>query len=145
MSNARYLAGKEGILDGSINLNTGVIKAVLVRGYAPTIGSSTDRYVSDVTAAGGELVGTPQTLGSKTFTNGVFDAADVTFPSVTAGSACTRLLIYQASANTGGADVASNAQRLIALIDTATNLPVTPAGTDIPVAWDNGANKIFAA
>jgi len=32
---------------------------------------------------------------------------------------------------------------LIAFIDTATNLPVTPNGGDIIVAWDNGANKIF--
>lgn len=32
---------------------------------------------------------------------------------------------------------------LIAFIDTATGLPVTPNGGDITVAWDSGANKIF--
>ncbi|GAI46620.1 unnamed protein product, partial [marine sediment metagenome] len=32
---------------------------------------------------------------------------------------------------------------LIALIDTATGLPVTPNDGDITIAWDNGANKIF--
>jgi hypothetical protein len=32
---------------------------------------------------------------------------------------------------------------LIAYIDTATGLPVTPNGGDITVTWDNGSNKIF--
>lgn len=32
---------------------------------------------------------------------------------------------------------------LIAYIDTATGLPVTPNGGDITIAWDSGANKIF--
>ena len=32
---------------------------------------------------------------------------------------------------------------LIAYIDTATGLPITPNGGDIIVNWDNGANKIF--
>ena len=33
--------------------------------------------------------------------------------------------------------------RLIANIDAATGLPVTPNGTDITVQWDSGANRIF--
>ena len=32
---------------------------------------------------------------------------------------------------------------LIAYIDTATGLPITPNGGDIIVTWDNGINKIF--
>jgi hypothetical protein len=32
---------------------------------------------------------------------------------------------------------------LIAYIDTATGLPVTPNGGDITIAWDSGANRIF--
>ena len=32
---------------------------------------------------------------------------------------------------------------LIAYIDTATGLPITPNGGDIIVTWDNGVNKIF--
>jgi len=32
---------------------------------------------------------------------------------------------------------------LIAYIDTATGLAVTPNGGDITIAWDSGANKIF--
>ena len=41
------------------------------------------------------------------------------------------------------ADVAASAQRLIAYIDTGTNLPITPNGGDVTVAWDSGANRIF--
>jgi len=33
--------------------------------------------------------------------------------------------------------------RLIANIDTATGLPVTPNGGDITVVFDAGANRIF--
>jgi len=32
---------------------------------------------------------------------------------------------------------------LIANINSATGLPVTPNGGDIIVQWDNGSNKIF--
>ena len=32
---------------------------------------------------------------------------------------------------------------LIAFIDTATGLPITPNGGDIIVTWDNGPNKLF--
>ena len=39
--------------------------------------------------------------------------------------------------------MAAAAQRVIAFIDTATGLPVTPNGGDITITWDNGANKIF--
>ena len=31
---------------------------------------------------------------------------------------------------------------LVAYIDTATGLPITTNGAGIPIAWDNGANKI---
>jgi hypothetical protein len=73
--------------------------------------------------------------GRKTVTNGVADAADVTFIAVTAGAAIPALIVFQSSANTGGADVATTAQRLIAYIDTATGLPVTPNGQNITVSF----------
>jgi hypothetical protein len=99
--------------------------------------------VSDFTGAGGTLHATSAALGTKSVTDGVADAADVTFTAVTANATGHTLLVFQASAVGGGADVAASAQRLIAWIDTGTNLPVTPNGGDITVAWDNGANKIF--
>ena len=35
------------------------------------------------------------------------------------------------------------AKDLVAYIDGATGLPVTPNTGDIGIAWDSGANKIF--
>lgn len=140
MANALFDAGREGFLDGTIDWDTAVIKVALVRGYTF---SAAHKFVSDVTGASGVLAATSSALASKTVTAGVADAADITFSAVASNASNHSLLIYQASAVTGGADVAATAQRLIGWIDTATNLPAVPNGGDITVAWDNGANKIF--
>lgn len=97
----------------------------------------------DTIGASGQ-VSTSAALASVTKTNGILDGADSVFTAVSnAGAPVQGVLLYQASAVTGGADVAASAQRCIAWIDTATGLPVTPNGGDITVAWDNGTNKIF--
>lgn len=140
MANALYPLAREGFLAGEIDWDTAVIKAVLVRSYTY---AGTHKFVSDVTGASGVLHGTPQTLASKTVTQGTADAADITFSAVASNASGHSVLVYQASAVTGGADVAATAQRVIAYYDTGTNLPVTPNGGDVTIAWDNGANKIF--
>lgn len=140
MANVLFDPGREGFLDGTIDWDTAVIKAILIRGYTF---SAAHKFVSDATTAGATLVATSAALSTKTVTNGIADAADITWPTVTTGAACPEILIVQSSAVTGGADVAASAQRLIARIDTATGLPVTPNGGDISVTWDNGTNKIF--
>jgi hypothetical protein len=141
MANALFDLGREGFLAGEIDWNTAVIKAALVRGYTPNL--TTHKFVSDVTGAGGTLVATSAALTSPTVTAGVADAADVTFATVGAGAAIQHLLIFQSSAVGGGGDVAASAQRVIALIDTATGLPVTPNGGDISVVFSSGADRIF--
>jgi hypothetical protein len=74
-------------------------------------------------------------IGSKTFTNGVFDGADVTFTAVT-GNSAEALIIY---IDTGTAGTSP----LVAFIDTGvTGLPVTPNGGNIAVTWN--ATGIFA-
>ncbi len=130
--------GREGFLAGEIDWDTAVIKVVLGRGYTF---NAAHKFISDLT--GHTAVATSAALGTKTVTSGVADAADFTYTAVAAGAACPYLIIYQASAVTGGADVAATAQRLIAYIDNATGLPVTPNGGDISVAFDNGVNRIF--
>lgn len=140
MASALFDPGREGFLDGSIDWDTAVIKAALVRGYTF---NSTHKFVSDVTGAGGTLVATSAALTSKTVASGVADAADVTFSSVAAGAAIPALIIFQSSAVTGGADVAATLQRLVAYLDTATGLPVTPNGQNINIVFDNGSNRIF--
>lgn len=139
MANALFDAGREGFLAGEIDWDTAVIKIALVRGYTF---NAAHKFVSDVTATG-TLAATSAALSSKTVTNGVADAADVTFSAVASNGSNHSLLIFQSSAVTGGADVASSAQRLIAWIDTATNLPAVPNGGDIAINFDNGSNKIF--
>ncbi len=68
---------------------------------------------------------------------GVCDAEDVTLTAVPgAAGQCDYICIFKDT----GVDATSP---LVALIDTATGLPVTPNGGDITVQWDNGANKIF--
>lgn len=133
MANALYDKGREGFLDGSIDWDTDDIRIILVDAADYTVNLATDDFLDDV-AAGGR-VAVSGALGSKTVTAGVADAADVTFTSVT-GDVSEAIVIYKHT----GTDATS---RLIAYIDTATGLPVTPNGGNITVAWDNGANKIF--
>jgi hypothetical protein len=132
MANALYPKWKEQLLQftANNNLSAGTVKVALVAaGYAY---SSTDQFYSSVSAS---AVGTPQTIGSKTFTNGVFDGADVTYTAVT-GSQVVSLVIY---VDTGVAATSP----LVAFLDTSiTNLPVTPNGGDITITWN--ASGIFA-
>lgn len=146
MANALYDPGREGILDDTISMSVGVIKVFLVRltaGGAPVF-SAAHKFMSDVTATH-TIAATSAALSSKTFTNGIFDAADfaTAFSSVAANANNHVLILAQASAVTGGSDVAASAQRLVSWLDTGTNLPVVPNGGDIGITWDNGANKIF--
>jgi hypothetical protein len=140
VANALYDPGREGFLAAEIDWDTAVIKVALVRGASFT---ASHKFVSDFTGAGGTLHATSAALSSKSVTSGIADAADVTLSAVAANASAHSLIIFQSSAVGGGADVAATAQRLIAWIDTGTNLPVTPNGGDITIAWDNGANKIF--
>ncbi|MBF0140068.1 MAG: hypothetical protein HQL74_07295 [Magnetococcales bacterium] len=88
--------------------------------------------LADITA--GARIAT-STLGSKTTTFGVFDAADVTFTSVT-GDTSEALIIYK---DTG----TENTSKLILFVGTATGLPVTPSGGDVDVVWSSGQDRIF--
>jgi hypothetical protein len=142
MANALYDPGREGFLLAEIDWDTAVIKSSLTRSGSFT---ASHKFVNDFTTAGGSLVVTSSALTSKTGTSGIADAADVTFTAVSAGAALTAVLLFQASAVTGGADVAASAQRLIAWLDTTGSgaFSITPNGGDITIVWDNGTNKIF--
>jgi len=109
-----FANGRLGLGTGLIDLDTAVIKAALVRGYTY---NAAHTFVSDLTGAGGTLVATSGALTTPSFADGVMDFDDPTFTSVGAGAAITALLIFQASAVTGGADVAASAQRLVAILD----------------------------
>lgn len=130
MASGLYTKGKEALLNGTINLESDTIKVAMVDTGAYTVDLANHDFYNDVSG----VVGTPQTLGSKTFTNGVFDAADVTFTAVT-GNSVEALVIYE---DTGSSATSS----LLVYIDSGTNLPVTPNGGDITIQWN--ASGIFS-
>lgn len=133
MANSLYDKGREGFLDGSIDWDTDNIKATLVDNADYIVNLATHDFYDDVTVVG--RVATSGNLASKTVTAGVADAADITWTAVS-GDVSESIVIWKDS----GVEATS---RLIAYIDTATGLPVTPNGGNISCAWDNGANKIF--
>lgn len=137
MANAIYPKYKEGLITGAANcaLNgsgtTGVYAALYDTGARAY--NAADTFYSDISAA---IVGTPVEIGTvKSYTNGVFDGADVTFTAVSGASAeAIAIYVQNAGANT--------TWRLVAFLDTnITNLPVTPNGGNISVTWN--ASGIF--
>jgi len=127
MANARYDSWAQSLLDSSCpNLSTANIKVVLVDTADYTF-SQTHTDLDDVAA--GARVATSGNLGSKTITNGTFDAADVTFTSVS-GDVSEALIVYVDSGT-------ESTSTLLVYIDTGvTGLPVTPNGGDITVTWN---------
>jgi hypothetical protein len=140
MTNAAYTPFKEGILGADFDLTVAGIQCMLVRGYTF---SAAHQFVSDVTGAGGTINGTSANLANPTIAGGVFDADDTSI-ATTASASNHVLILFQATAVTGGAPVAPTAQRLIFFYDVGTNLPIQPGTGTITVAWSNGSAKIFA-
>ena len=132
MANALYPKAKEAFLGAQIDMSSNTIVIALIDTGEYSY-SSSDQFWSDVPEA---AIISSQTLSNKTTANGVFDADDVTFTSVT-GANAEALILYQ---NTGS----SSTSRLIAYIDSATGLPILPNGGDITVVFSSGASKIFS-
>jgi hypothetical protein len=137
MANALYDKGRNAFLKGDIHWKSGgdTFRAYLVDiqgGTGYTVNLATDEFLSVIPA--GALV-SYIALAPADPTAGVADAPDVTFLAVT-GAVSEAIVIVK------WVTQASDSP-LIAYIDSATGLPVTPNGGDIQVVWDNGANKIF--
>jgi hypothetical protein len=130
MANAIYPKWKEAIMQAAANSSlTGTVKVALVDTGTYTY-SAAHEFQSSLTG----VVGTPQTLASKTFVNGTFDAADGSFPSVT-GAPSEALVIY---IDTG----TPATSRLVYYEDVpVSGLPVTPNGGNINFVWN--ASGIF--
>lgn len=131
MANAIYPKYKEAIIQSASNSSlSGTVKAALVDTGTYTY-STAHEFLSSLTG----VVGTAQTIGTKTYTNGVFDGDNVTYTAVS-GSSAEAIVIY---IDTGVAGTS----RLVAYLDTGfTGLPVTPNGGDITVTWN--ASGIFS-
>jgi hypothetical protein len=131
LANAWYPKHKEAILQGTSGsaLNgsgtTGVYVALVDTGVY-TYNASHEFYSSIASA----VIGTPVEMTSKSYTNGLFDAADSLLSAVS-GSSGEALVTYVKNAG------ANTTWRLVHYIDTgATGLPVTPNGGDISIVWN---------
>ena len=134
MANALYGKGREKFLNGGINWGSDTIKAFLIDTASYTVSIDTHEFISDVAA--GARVGSAVTLGTKTSTLGVADAADLSFTGLSSAPTIEALVIFKDT----GVEATSP---LIAYIDTATGLPVSAGATQVDVVFDSGANKIF--
>lgn len=138
MANALYNLWKQELIKGTSGtaLNgsgtTGVYCALVDTGTYTF--SQSHQYYSSLSGIGG----TPQEIGAtKSYTNGVFDGADVTFTAVAGTVSYEALVLYVKNAG------ANTTWPLVAFIDTGvTGLPVTSNGGDIVVTWN--ASGIFA-
>lgn len=137
MANSLFPKWKQAIQQATANSSlagsgtTGVYVALVDTGVYTY--NAAHEFFSSVASA---QVGAEQEITTKTFTDGIFDGADVTVPSVT-GNTAEALVIFVKNAG------ANTTWRLVAYIDTGvTGLPVTPNGGNINIAWN--ASGIFA-
>lgn len=142
MANALYGTFKAALLtqSPSIDFDADTIMAILAgQSAAYTPNDSTDDFFADLVGPYGNSGSTAYnggaTLGTKTTALGVFDAADSTLTTVTAGNACEHVIVYKSIT-----DAASSP--LVCHMDTGTGLPVTPNGGDILITWN--ASGIFS-
>ena len=134
MANQLYPKAKEDFLAGNLNLSSNTVTIALVDTDVYTFSSAHEDRADIPNSA----VVSESALANKVITNGVFDADDATFSSVS-GANCEALILYHTNSQGG-----NTASRLIAYIDTATGLPILPNGGDITVRFSSGASKIFA-
>lgn len=133
--NQLYPKGREAFLAGDAAWDSDDFRVIVTD--ADYVFSTAHDNLDDV-AAGGR-VATSGALTSKTVTDGVADAADVTFAALAGGSTITGVLVYK---HTG----TESTSRLIAWYDTkadTTAINVATNGGDVVVQWSNGANKMF--
>ncbi len=129
MASAVYPKALEAFLKADIDLDTVAVNAVLLDLATYTYNAAHDFY-DDLTGVVGSESGD---LASKTMTNGVFDAADITFSSVT-GVEVGAVAVF---VDRGGVASADN---LLSYNEFTS--PVTPNGGDITVQWN--ASGIFS-
>lgn len=131
MANAIYPLTKQAWLSTGLDLTSVNLKVYVVDGADYTYSASHD-MADDV--ATGAKVATSGNLGSKSVTNGLFDAADVTISAVS-GDQSEILIIWYDSGT-------QSTSRLILYLDTSvTGFPFTPNGGDLQIQWN--ASGIF--
>lgn len=129
---ALYNFGIKEIMSGNIDLVNDDIIAVLVDTELYTADPENDRAENDI--PDGAILA-EVSLTAKTLDGTTYRANNVTFPAVEGAQAGAVLIIQN--------DEYVQNCTLIAFLDNAPGLPVTPTGEDITVNWDTGENGIF--
>lgn len=137
MANIIYPYYKQLLLSGGSNTSlngsgtTGVYVALLDSSYTYNINH---KFYSDLTG----IVDTDKEIATpKTFTNGVFKGADVSFTGIGSGISLKSLVIYIKNAG------ASTTWVLVAYIDSnITGLPMVTSGGNLQIAWNSSG--VFA-
>jgi hypothetical protein len=113
MASKVYPKWKEAVIQASSDSSLGgTVKAALVDTGVYTY-SDAHEFYSSVSSA---VIGTPQTLNNKTYTNGTFDGDDVTYTAVL-GNTVEAIVIY---IDTGNAATS----RLVAYIDGTVDVEI---------------------
>lgn len=132
MANKLYPKGAEKILRAGINFDSDTIKVVLIASSYTY--SASHEFLSDISAS---VIGAAQTLTGKSTTGGVFDAADVDFGAIAAGSTMGSYVMYK---DTGSAATSP----LIEYNTDVTGFPAATNGGGISIPWNNGAGRIIS-
>lgn len=131
MANKFYPKGAQKVLSGAINFNADTIKAALVpAAYAY---SDAHEFLADL----GTVVGIPVTLQNKTVAGGVFDADDISFGALAAGSTVKAIALFK---DTGNAATSP----LLAYYDVVTGFPFSTNGSEVSTPWSDGPAKILS-
>lgn len=127
MANTLYDIARQRFLEGQINWLTDTFKVLLIDTATYTPNFTTNVYLSDIPTSSriGSEAGVP--LTNLSTTGGAANANDVTFTAVS-GPSIEAIVIYK---DTGVAGTSP----LIAYMDTATGLPITPNGGDKPMMF----------
>lgn len=132
MANALYDNARSRLLAGLFDWESDTWQVILVDNGSYTVNLATHEYYS---SPQGAVVAGPETLGTPTIVNGAADGDNVTFSGVT-GPSIESIILYKFVSVPGDSP-------LLAYIDQATGLPITPNSGDIIVTWDSGPNRIF--
>lgn len=126
MSNAFYSEGKQRIIDSTIDLVSGTIKAILLDGtYTFSAGQTGLAAISGHRVTGS----TDQSLTTKAVSSvGTYSADSVSFTGVSSSLTVKAVAIY--------ADLGGGTTYLIAYFDTGTGFPLTTTGATITVDWN---------
>lgn len=141
MANTLYDSARKAFALGNFDWENDDIRVCLIDTGQYTYSASHDTMANVavgaiVGGATGVALATSVGEGYGVQTNGAVDAGDATFTSVT-GASIEAIIIYKYVSAT------ASDNPLIAYLDSATGLPITPNGGDIIITWDNGTNKIF--